>query len=94
MKKSENKTEGQPQVGSDAGLGGWVVQRWSQYKLGRAPFSHDTYADHKCDSKEDAERYALTADGGYGGDMRYRYTVVPPPNDEMTNPQIKGENHG
>ncbi len=61
----------------------WIVQRWSQYQLGNAPFSHDTDADHEFDSEEKARHYASTADSGIGGDMRYRYSVVPSSSDDQ-----------
>ena len=56
----------------------WIVQRWQQYKLGKSSFTHDVKNDFECDSQEDAERYAITADSGIEGDMRYRYKIIPP----------------
>ncbi len=56
----------------------WVVQRWSQYKLGSAPFAHDENADKPFTSEEEALDYERKADSGIGGDTRYRYVVVPP----------------
>jgi hypothetical protein len=54
----------------------WTVQRWSQYKNSRAPFSHDSWVDKNFDSEEEAQKYSLEANSGIGGDTRYRYLVV------------------
>ena len=58
----------------------WVVQRWSQYKLGHAPPAHDADADREFDSEEAAQEYVKSADSGIGGDMRYRYMIICPLN--------------
>jgi hypothetical protein len=56
--------------------GGWIVQRWSQYKLGHAPYEHDIREDREFDSEEEALKYLNEADSGIGHDMRYRYKIV------------------
>ena len=55
----------------------YVVERWSQYKLGESVFTHDKDRDKGFATVEEAEQYAVTSDGGFGGDMRYRYMVKP-----------------
>lgn len=52
-----------------------TVERWYQYKLGRAPFAHDERADQEFDTMRQAEEYVKTADSGIGGDMRYQYKI-------------------
>jgi hypothetical protein len=54
----------------------FTVQRWSQYKLGRAPMAHDRSADKHFPTQAAAQLYADTADSGISGDTRYRYKVV------------------
>jgi hypothetical protein len=54
-----------------------VVQRWSQYKLGNADFTHDVDADIMFTSEESAEAYVLKANSGASGDTRHRYEIVP-----------------
>lgn len=54
----------------------YVVQRWSQYKLGNAPLAHDKNADKEFDTYEEAEHYSFQADGGFSSDTRYRYKIV------------------
>jgi len=54
----------------------YTVQRFSQYKLGNDSPKHDDWADSHFETKEEAERYSLTADSGIGGDTRYSYKVV------------------
>jgi hypothetical protein len=58
----------------------WVVQRWSQYKLGRDPFNYCADADQRFKSEMEAMDYVLKADSGLGGDTRYRYVIIPLPN--------------
>lgn len=54
----------------------FIVQRWSQYKLGDSPLKHDEDADETFDTEEEAHIYAQTADSGFWGDTRYRYEIV------------------
>lgn len=54
----------------------FTIQRFSQYKLGNAPFKYDDWADSVFFSKEEAERYSNTADSGINGDTRYRYEII------------------
>jgi len=55
----------------------FTVRRYSQYKLGHAPMSHDKKADKHFPTEAEAEVYANKADSGISGDTRYRYEVVP-----------------
>lgn len=57
--------------------GQFTVQRWSQYRLRHAPMAHEPDMDRSFPTKAAADEHARTADSGDGGDMRYRYVVVP-----------------
>lgn len=52
----------------------YKVQRSSQYKLGNAPMEKDGSPVY-FNTRQEADLYALKADSGIGGDMRYRYKV-------------------
>lgn len=54
----------------------YIVKRYSQYKLGKAPFSYNEGEDKQFDCKLEANHYMRTADSGFYGDTRYRYELV------------------
>lgn len=60
--------------------GKFTVQRWSQYQMATGQMNYDKGHDKDFDTLVQAEAYVAKADSGFGGDTRYRYTIVKPLN--------------